>query len=209
MHPTILKAFEEILTPRRIQGRVLEIGGTANQYALLNMSCLSGASEKLGINLEGPGKYRDFEIIQGNANAMTMFADNSFDLILCNAMLEHDKCFWKTIAEIRRVTKPGGLAVIGVPAYVELAKEQRFRQTRLYRWGQRLRLTQRLFAMIDEATVTYKVHNAPGDYYRFSEQAVKEIFFEGYERIELTTLMVPPRIIGIGAKQAQVMSKAA
>jgi ubiquinone/menaquinone biosynthesis C-methylase UbiE len=209
MHPTIYRAFEEILTPRRIQGRVLEVGGTPNQYALLNMPCLSGAQEKLGINLEGPGRYRDFEIVQGNANAMTMFPDDSFDLILCNAMLEHDKCFWKTIAEIRRVTKPGGLAVLGVPAYVELAKERRFRQTRLYRWGQRLRFTQRLFAMIDEATVTYKVHNAPGDYYRFSEQAVKEIFFEGYEEIEVRTLMVPPRIIGVGRKKAQVLSKAA
>lgn len=209
MHPTIYRAFEEILTPRQVRGRVLEVGGIPNQHALLNLPCLSGASEKLGINLEEQGKFRDFTILLGNANRMTIFENDSFDLVLCNAMLEHDKFFWQTVAEIRRVTKPGGLAVLGVPAYVESNRERRFRQSLFYRYGQRLRPMKWLFDMMNVSTITYKVHNAPGDYYRFSEQAVKEVFFDGFESVELKTLMTPPRIIGVGVKKTQVMQKAA
>jgi len=33
------------------------------------------------------------------------------------AMLEHDRHFWLTIAEVRRVLAPGGRFYVGVPAY--------------------------------------------------------------------------------------------
>ena len=48
---------------------------------------------------------------------MTMFEAASFDLVLCNSMLEHDARFWLTLEEIRRVLRAGGLAIIGVPGY--------------------------------------------------------------------------------------------
>jgi hypothetical protein len=38
------------------------------------------------------------------------------------------------------------------------------------------------------------------DYYRFSEQAVREVFFEGMERVRVRAMMTPPRLIGHGWK---------
>jgi hypothetical protein len=43
-------------------------------------------------------------------------------------MLEHDKYFWKTVTEIRRVTRRGGVIVIGVPGYTEFSIEKPLRR---------------------------------------------------------------------------------
>jgi SAM-dependent methyltransferase len=43
------------------------------------------------------------------------FADASFDLVSCNHVLEHVFETEKFLREIRRVTQPGGLAVVSVP----------------------------------------------------------------------------------------------
>ena len=51
----------------------------------------------------------------------------------------------------------------------------------------------------DGATHTYRVHYA-FDYYRFSEQAVRQVFFEGMERVRVRPFMTPPRIFGHGYK---------
>ncbi len=54
---------------------------------------------------------------------MECFCDARFDVVLCNAVIEHDRYFWKTIEEIKRVAKPGGLVVIGAPGYARLKGE--------------------------------------------------------------------------------------
>src|SRR3972149_6688643 len=117
MHPRVYQEFERICSERNIAGSVLEVGALASRASLLCMKSLRNATEKVGINLTGPQKFADFTILKGNANSMSCFEDDKFDAVLCNAMLEHDRCFWKTVAEIRRVAKPGGLIVIGVPGY--------------------------------------------------------------------------------------------
>jgi SAM-dependent methyltransferase len=43
------------------------------------------------------------------------FADGSFDTLLCNAVLEHVEKVDEVVAELARVLKPGGHAVIAVP----------------------------------------------------------------------------------------------
>jgi SAM-dependent methyltransferase len=43
------------------------------------------------------------------------FADNHFDYVWCNAMLEHVPDPFKVAAEIVRTLKPGGLAIVQVP----------------------------------------------------------------------------------------------
>ena len=48
---------------------------------------------------------------------------------------------------------------------------------------------------------TYRVHYA-FDYYRFSEQAMREVIFEGMERVRVRPMMSPPRLIGYGASRA-------
>ena len=54
--------------------------------------------------------------------------------------------------------------------------------------------------MFFDATITYQIHNAPGDYYRFSPQTFKEVFLEGLTDVEVRSIMLPPRIIGVGIK---------
>jgi ubiquinone/menaquinone biosynthesis C-methylase UbiE len=132
---------------------------------------------------------------------MDCFPDNRFDVVLCNAVLEHDKYFWKTLSEIKRVTKPGGLIVIGVPGYAKLRAEK------VKGLWSRMPLIRRLQShqyinMLFTATVTFQIHNWPGDYYRFSPQSMREVFLEGLEQIDVRTVMLPPRIIGVGTKPA-------
>jgi SAM-dependent methyltransferase len=190
MHPTVYSAFRTIVAELNPRGRVLEVGALPDKRALLAMPELSDC-ERIGINLAPPSRNDGFEVIQGNGNQMSMFADNSFDLVLSNATLEHDQRFWLTCAEIRRVTKIDGFAVIGVPAFDA--------STDVVNLG-----IPRPDGIDAEAwnvcTLTFRYHGAPFDYYRFTERAMREIFFEGFVDFSYRTIMVPPRMIGFGAK---------
>ena len=141
------------------------------------MSCLKHTTEKIGVSLEGPYQYKDFSIIKGNANSMNFFSDGKFDAVLCNSVLEHDKYFWKTVSEIKRVTRTGGLIVIGAPGFTESHT-----------------------VPLSVAAVVLAVHNFPGDYYRFSPQAFKEVIFSGLKDVRIFSVMSVPRIIGYGIK---------
>ena len=199
MHPRIYQEYERICSEQQIGGSALEVGALPSQASLLALKSLAGVKEKIGISLDGPFEFADFKIVKGNANSMDCFEDNRFDTVLCNATLEHDKYFWKTVAEIKRVTKPGGLIVIGIPAFVYLKPEKikaLLSRTPLIR---HLRSTQ-FFNMFFTATMTYEIHNFPGDYYRFSPQAMREVLMEHTHDVELRRIMLPPRLIGIGRK---------
>lgn len=175
MHKRVFQEFEQICSRRMIEGSVLEIGATPDDSSLLNLRSLASVNEKIGINLDGPFTHKDFSILKVNSNNMTCFENDRFDACLCNSVLEHDKYFWKTLSEIRRVTRPGGLIVLGTPGYSESP-----------------------FGFLTKATITLKVHNYPRDYYRFSLQAFEDIFFEKMSGVEIHTIMRPPRIIGAG-----------
>lgn len=45
------------------------------------------------------------------------FAENTFDVVLCNHVLEHVKDDIKAMREIRRVLKPGGFSILQVPFF--------------------------------------------------------------------------------------------
>ncbi len=197
MHPVIFEEFDRICRPRKITGAVLEIGATPDESTLLNLPALANASKKIGINQVGNSEFRDFKILAANANHLTDFADQSFDAVLCNAVLEHDPYFWKTLAEIQRVVAVGGLVVIGTPGYAELNFEKKLR-----RWLKHLApLSGNPDGWaLQHATLTLGVHNFPGDYYRFSEQTFREVFFEGMNEVVIRSVLVPPRIIGAGTR---------
>lgn len=167
--------------------------GASPQETLLTLPALQQADELVGINLEHEKKFGRIKIIRGDANSMDMFEDESFETVLCNAMLEHDPNFWKTIAEMKRVIKPGGLLVVGVPSFVKSGLNQWIKRLSFWRKGQ-----------IDVA-LTYGIHEAPGDYYRFSPMAVKDILLADFQQVEMITLMTPPRAIGYGIKPERVI----
>jgi SAM-dependent methyltransferase len=156
--------------------RALEVGGLMGADSLLRFPELAGA-ERYCLNLVELPSEDGITAVAGNANDMRdVFKDDQFDLVLCSATLEHDKRFWLSVAEMQRVLKPGGLLIISVPGYVKDPDRDQGR-----------------------ATHTYRVHYS-FDYYRFSEQAVREVFFEGMRRVRVRPVMFPPRIFGHGYK---------
>jgi len=195
MHEKIYEQFDRICARRHAGGAVLEIGAVPSDSSLLGLPSLKNAASKIGVNLDPPSLYRDFVILQVNSNAMDCFGDSQFDTVLCNATFEHDRFFWKTLAEIHRVAKPGALVVLGAPGYVRSGREK---------WVKRIvrnipfskRVLQRRLDFLFASTLTLHTHNFPGDYYRFSPQAFREVFFEGMHEVEIFTLLTPPRIVG-------------
>ena len=64
-------------------------------------------------------RARGHEVVRARIEAMP-FADATFDLVTCLDVIEHTPDDRATLAELRRVTRPGGLLVVTVPAYQAL-----------------------------------------------------------------------------------------
>lgn len=45
------------------------------------------------------------------------FAENAFDIVHCDSILEHLKNIFRVMEEIHRITKPGGRVLVKVPYY--------------------------------------------------------------------------------------------
>lgn len=190
MHPIMLERFRAILGRLPIAGPVLEIGAEPAATTLLALPELSGL-HRIGVNIGFPAQTTPwgFRLERMNANDLSGFGSGSFGLVLCNAVLEHDRFFWRTIDEIHRLTRPGGFVVIGTPGYGEQALP-----------GNIVLDPARPAEALAEATVTYKLHDAPGDYYRFTEAAMRDVFLRDLEIIEIASVMVPPRVVGVARK---------
>ncbi len=191
MHPTVYNEFHAILSALKIKGRILEVGALPSTDSLLAMDILRG-EERVGLNLKGNVEFGGFNIVEANGNDMSMFPTGHFDCVLSNATIEHDPFFWKTCAEIRRVLRVGGAAVIGAPAFTvessltELGIPAPWKDDHWKCWA--------------NCAVTFRYHGAPMDYYRFSPTAFQDVIFEGYRDVTIKSIMVPPRIIGHGIK---------
>jgi SAM-dependent methyltransferase len=177
VHPKIMRRYRRIIRQTGIRPeRALEVGGLMGKNSLLRFPELAGAA-RYCLNLYQMRSADGITAVKGNANDMRgVFRDNWFDLIMCSATLEHDKRFWLSVKEMHRVLKPGGLLIISVPGYIKDPENDQGR-----------------------STLTYRVHY-DFDYYRFSEQAVREIFFEGMKGVRVEPYMRPPRIFGWGYK---------
>jgi SAM-dependent methyltransferase len=191
MHPTVWRRFREVVARLTVSGPVLEIGAEPTPATLLAIPELAGLP-RIGVNIGYPPQTTalGFRLEQLNANDMShAFAADSFGLVLCNAVLEHDKFFWRSIDEIRRITRPGGFVVIGAPGYGD------------HRLPAGVVLDpDRAGDALAEATVTYTLHDAPGDYYRFTEATMRDVFLRNLEVLEIGSVLMPPRIIGLGRK---------
>ncbi len=183
MSPTVFETFAQILTARlnsSISPAALEVG--AGAWTLLSAPALK-EFRKVALNLSFDKISEELkvtEMIVGNSNAIN-FPDETFDCVMSCSSIEHDRYFWKTIAETKRVLKKDGIFVVGVPIYMTLPTDK------------------------DYTTLTYARHGFAynADYYRFSEQAVREIFFEGYAEVtdEIVVRQYPnPYMIAAGRK---------
>lgn len=200
MSPLVYQAFEKIISATYTHGAVLEVGAIGGADSLLAMSCLHQASQKVGVNLEAASKHDGYEILQGNANNMHFFENNYFDLVMCNSTLEHDPYFWKTVSEMYRVTAKGGLIVIGVPGFGGMGVHNFAPYDKELAQMLSMYAAEKNDDVLRAGTVTLGEHLFPGDYYRFTEQAVREVFLEGLIDIQIYKVMQPIRIIGVGRK---------
>lgn len=189
MHPLVYQHFESVLAHAPIGGRVLEIGAAPTSDCLLFSPVLGHSSLRIGINkgfssattpAGKPIAHGRVHFLAADGNDLSFLRDGLFDIVLCNAVLEHDPFFWKTISEMRRVLRGGGWMVIGVPGYIGSIRHPQH----------------------PLATFTHRLHNWPGDYYRFSEQACREVFFAGFDAVSQAVLLVDqtPKIITYGFK---------
>lgn len=198
MHADVFAVFDRVCATRRAGGDVLEVGAVPSGESLLCLPALAGASSWIGVNLDGPHRFQHFKILRADANALSCFQDDSFDTVVCNAVLEHNRHFWKATAEMRRVTRPGGLIVIGVPGFTTWPAERR--ASRIARLSRRLGLPGRFADAADASTLTLRIHNFPSDYYRFTADAMRDVLLDGLVAVDVETILCPPRIIGAGIK---------
>lgn len=194
MHTAVFGEFERVCRERGAGGDTLEIGAVPSRDSLLFLPALAGARSRVGLDLDGDHTVGGISILCGDANQMP-FADDSFDTILCNSMLEHDRFFWRTLAEMRRVARPGALVVLGVPAFVTASAPRVLHVLR--RLAGLPFIGPRLESAL-ASTPTLNVHNHPGDFYRFSPQAMREVLLADLEDVRVRQLLDPPRLVGAG-----------
>lgn len=198
MSPEIRKVFAEILEKLNISGAVLEIGTLNESESLLSLPVLKKASSRVGINIIKIENNDSFKFVEMSAHDMHSFPDGSFQLVLCNSVFEHDRFFWKSLAEIKRVLASGGWLVVGVPGYQGMGIEKLIWTNR---WLGKICMVLRrkkFKDMIKASTITLGEHFYPGDYYRFTRQAMEEVILNEYSDVEIRELMIPLRLVGIG-----------
>ena len=120
-----------------------------------------------------------------NGNDMSAhFEDESFDWVLCNSVMEHDLYFWLTTAEMKRVLKPGGILIVGMPS-----------------------LGFSHHGVSDDILVNPWIATNPEgagiyDYYRFTKAAYYRFFLKDYLEVEVLNVdrCGSPRLCAAGRK---------
>ena len=169
------------------KGPFLEIGQEGPRHAVLHHPSFTGQDRDFLGRRDGPSSA-GLSARAGDPNDMRdLYADARFGTVLWINALAHDKHFWRTLEEIKRVLKPGGTLIVVVPGFSKSAG-----QTGISITGQK-------GSAIADATITYKVHDAP-DFWRLSPQGLREAVFEDFDVRELRVMMMPPRIFGVAVK---------
>jgi SAM-dependent methyltransferase len=209
MHPRIYESFVSLFEKHRPpDGSILEIGASSRpDESLLSWFAARGGYECTGIDLK-VGDTRDvpYRLLEMNSNDLSVFPDSAFQAVISNAVLEHDKSFWLTLAEVRRVLAPGGYFFVGTPGYpAERSRLQRLAARpqsggKLSRVATAVKLSEQFRLSRFAAASTLWYHAVPRDYYRFSEDAFREVFLEGMDCMSLSYVLTPVRILAVGRR---------
>ena len=121
---------------REISALMGELAERHTEPTLLDVGCWDGefsdrcagrlgASRTLGVEVyDAPAaaaEGRGIEVSRVDLEASPLpYADASVDVVLCNQVLEHLKNIWLPMAEMHRVLKPGGHAILSVPNLASL-----------------------------------------------------------------------------------------
>jgi len=189
MHPRVNSTYQKLAEKYEMKGPFLEVGAGHAENAILAGDYFQSKPDRFATNLaemelvDEPDTDK-IRFIRCNANDMRdAFADGQFGTVLCNAMIEHDKYFWRSLDEIKRVLAPGGILAIGAPGYVPRKQlKEGINNDKL-----------------NKATITMDVHSAP-DYWRFSRMAFKEVICEGLELLEMSVVLRIPVIVAVARK---------
>lgn len=185
MHPMLYRHFQEVASKYALKGPFLEIGAAPGGKAILAGAYFKGKNDRFAINLQAQAQESGITFKMCNSNDMqSEFASGQFQSVLSNAVLEHDKYFWRSIDEMKRVLAPGGMLVVGAPGFIPL------KQTKASISG---------LGEDSKATITYDVHARP-DYWRFSRQAFKSVICEEMQILELRVVGSIPRLVAVAQK---------
>lgn len=201
MLPATYQAVTDLLQTHAPQeGDLLELGAVASTARRLMAS--HPELRYHGIDLRVDQEAADLGVIEGTAHQLP-FDDDTFDAVVSSSMFEHDDAFWLSLAEVRRVLRPGGVLVVGVPGYASnltgRARVARRIRDRLVRTPALARMAARpaLNGMI--STPTYPFHT-DRDLYRFSELAVREVLCRDLDVVEVRHVLTPPRIFAAATR---------
>jgi SAM-dependent methyltransferase len=200
MHPRILREFQRLAKEYNTRGPYLEVDADLKGNTVTSGDWFS-KEERHAVTSTAPPQVETPQVEtpqvelprvngitfhRGSAHDMRgLFEDKCFFTVISGAVLQHDKCFWLSLEEIKRVLAPGGVLMVAVPAFTKPKA--------------RVQIINAKGNPIPNAAVTSGIQ-APPDYWRFSPQAVREVIFDDFEIKELRSFMMPPRVIGIGVK---------
>ena len=104
----------------------IDAAGMADRFRLQGVDLNPGRKDHVFSTDRWTIHERDAE--QGLGFADRSFPNDSFDVVICEQLLEHLNHPERVIEEVARVLRPGGIFVVGVPIFVEpLAKIRRWR----------------------------------------------------------------------------------
>lgn len=118
--------------------QLLDIGsGFGRTFVYLDAAGIGERFEFLGMDID-PGRKDDvfaenpYTIVAGDAESPLRFERDSFDVVVCEQLLEHLHNPHQLISEIHRILRPGGLFVCGVPTFPEPIAKLRRAMVRRY-----------------------------------------------------------------------------
>ncbi len=193
IHQRLIKAY--YLALPFIEGDLLEIGcGEGRGIELLLPKCQRYvAIDKIAAVIEKlQAQYRSVDFRQMNIPPIPEFEDNSFDRIISFQVIEHIKDDRLYLQEIKRILRPGGIALVTTP-------NRKFTLTR-NPWHQREYLSQELFQLARSVFDQVEIKGIGGnkkvmDYYLQNKQSVEKItrfdIFDLQHRLPASWLRLP------------------